>query len=128
MRTIVVPEPIQLVDAVTGKAGDIADFRTYAYKIWLNDPRWNDSISRRARLVLVCKEFDKRPGETIILEDSDYDVLKEIIEKPLRDQNGNVFAYQPLAQIQVDEFVRLVLNATKADASTALAGGKKKIQ
>jgi hypothetical protein len=114
-KECVVPESIRLVDAVTGEPGEgpgsVVDFRTTAYKLWLNDMRWQDPPVRRARLTLILKEFDKRPGQKMRFEDEDHAILVDIIKKPSRNPQGQLILYDVLVQRQLEPFEQCILNA-----------------
>lgn len=117
-KECVVPEPVQIMNKLTGEpmlnasgALDIFDFRKVAYEKWLNDHRWQTPVSRRARLVLILPEFDKRPGQTMRFEDEDHAVLVDIVKNPGKDQQGKPLLYPPLTEAQIDHFNTCVLEA-----------------
>jgi hypothetical protein len=125
-KECVVPEPIEIEDPITGKTGVIYDFRTFAYKLWLNDQRWQDPLSRRARLTIILPEFDKRPGQKMRFQDEDHAVLVEIIKKPWRNpQTNQQILFDVLVQRQLEPFEKTVLEA-KTFSLDGIVGGKKR--
>ncbi len=126
MKHCVVPEAIRLKDPISGALGDVLSFRDATYKLLLNDPRWNDTPVQRARLVVVMKEFDKQPGETMVFDDQDFAMLKQIIEKPTKNQAGMAMTFDPLVQIQVDQFLQVILDASDGLPSSISKNAKTK--
>ena len=82
MRTFTIPEPIVLVDRVTGKEGDTVPFKKVAIDIWCNSDLWEKPRVNRARLVRVLSELEKPEGDLVQIQDDDWKVLCEAIENP----------------------------------------------
>lgn len=111
MHYLTIPQDIVVRDRVNGTTEKLS-FLRYAEIIWLNDARWEMPKTNLLRLVKVIAEFEKKPGELVMLEDADWEIVKSIIDKPTMGQNGpNLLV--PLVQIQVGPtFEGVVLDAS----------------
>jgi hypothetical protein len=120
MHFFQIPHDILVKDRVTDKTEKLS-FVRYANLIWLNDSRWETPKSNLARLVKVVTEFDKAPGEWAMLEDSEWLILKSIIETPGTGPGGPILL-TPLVQIQVGPtFEGVVLDAPTKDPRETIA-------
>jgi hypothetical protein len=119
MRECTVPKPIQFRNPFDGQPGEIFDIRRVAWQLWLTDSRWSNPKPRLAWYVKVCDEFNKKPGEVMRFEDSWWEVLCEIIDKPEKNpQTNKLRLYEPHLQVQVGEpFERIILGAVEVGAA-----------
>lgn len=120
MHYFQIPHDILVKDRVTGNSEKLSFIR-YANLIWLNDARWETPKTNLVRLMKVVVELDKAPGETAMLEDQDWEILKKIIDAPSMGQNGpNLLV--PLVQIQVGPtFEGAILEAPTKDPREVIA-------
>ncbi len=121
MHYVQIPHDIQVKDRKTGTVTPLS-FVTYANLIWLDDTRWETPKANLARLMRVVAEIDRAaPGEWMLLEDQDWLILKDIIEKP--GMRGDVpTLLTPLVQIQVGPtFEGAILDAPTKDPREVIA-------
>ena len=125
-KECVVPETIQVVEAITGQPGAIIPFRTAAYQLWLSDARWQNPLVRRARLTIILPEFDKRPGQKMRFADEDHAVLVDIIKNPAKNAAGLFMLYDVLIQRQLEPYEACILEARSFSLDEVPSAPKKK--
>lgn len=112
MRYVTIPEDINLVHPRTKEpSSDKKTFIDVAYDIWFNDPKGNaEGPLGLRRWMKMVDAFDAshQPGSVVALEESDFAVLKSVVEKPTA-------SYQPLIAIQMDAFAKAILDAPSKD-------------
>jgi hypothetical protein len=128
MKYFAIPDDVTIRNRyaeATGSApgSSTFSFLRYATIAWLDDVRWLTPKSHMSNLVRVVREFEKKPGEIACLEDADWNILSDIIQKPGALQNNQgPNLLRPLVQIQVGPpFEEAVLQASKTDPREAAA-------
>lgn len=113
MRYVTIPDPIQLKHPRTKEdlPGDPKTFLDYAHDLWFNDPRVSESgpmkLRRWMKMVDKFEKFNK-PGDVVVLDDTDWDRLKSIINEPK-------LVLPPLTMAQLLPFAIAVLDAPDED-------------
>lgn len=116
-KYIQIPAPIKLKEMVTRKeTGDEYDFWKFIQVNLLTDMRFGqDWKAGRMQERLTDRLFGKNPGEWVELESSDYDMLKEVAQKPkYRRMNAHgqvevVEGYEPLLLAQIGYFIEVIV-------------------
>lgn len=110
MKTIQIPNDIQLINPENGEKGETVSFRSYAFRIWLGDRRALEasgdltSAEMTERWGRVIQKF-KDCEMSIHLEDWDYKTLERIVKNPSFGM-GNA-----LVEVQLLPFVLAVIEA-----------------
>lgn len=84
MKKIVIPADIEAVDFMTGKTtGEKVTFNYWLQSTILRDPRCSeDWKAQRSAVALDAALGRKDAGTVCYLENTDYDLLKSIVEAP----------------------------------------------
>ncbi len=113
MKHAIVPADIQLKNRNTGEAGETLSFKRYATMVWLDDDRWEKPRTNLRSLQKVLEEIEKAPGELMIFEDHDHEILKGIVEKPFDNgQPGGLRMLAPLVEVQLLAFADAIIHAS----------------
>jgi hypothetical protein len=111
MKYIKVPEPIVLRDPKTSQQGtspdSVVSFRDFLYLQVLTDARWYEPKTRLVSLLRLQGKIDAATT-SLDLEDADYAILKDIVERPAK----GFMHPNPLLQAQLIAFDKAVLSAS----------------
>lgn len=108
MRTVLIPDNIQLVDPLTDAPGDFVAWKRWFLTCVVNDQRMGTTPLQLAMVVrLVEKVKALAPGKTLELDDEEFDATKPIVEAPQLAMGG------PLVMAQLVGFTRAFLDAQR---------------
>lgn len=127
-KYIVIPEPVTLVDLVSGRPLRVPDptpeqpmrskdeepmtMRKFVIQAALNDPKFGKGAVNSLAGARVLSKFDKAAAGTWVkLDEEDYKLLKDVIQNPT---NG----FNPHIAIQCAEFIEAIEQATSSEPKT----------
>jgi hypothetical protein len=114
MRRVVIPATIGLVNPLTKERlpdAQWVSFHDYAYNTWFNHPSVQGAAAIARWGNNVVAKFDKAsPGQGVLLEDADWQRLKEVVEAATN-------FYLPLIEYQLLPYREAVLGAATHDPS-----------
>lgn len=107
MRYFTVPETVILKNPITGEVGKAYNFYEFAQNTLLGEKRFGKSVKELRAAVRIGDVLrDKKPGDVIALESSDWDILKDVAEAP---EGG----YLPGIATQVIGYIEAVIGAAE---------------
>ena len=113
MYEFVIPEDV-LVTPTRSMVTQPMSFYRFAKMCWFDDARWLTPKSNIKHLLECMKKLDVPIGEKVTLDNSDYDVLRAVIESPQLSQNGiPEHLLLPTTHAACEAFEKVVLEATK---------------